>query len=266
MRNRLFNLFAANAKKGTIRAEGNVIYIYDFIVGSDLEAEWFGGVSAGNFAKLLAGMSGPVDLHVNSPGGEVFAGIAIAQAIRSYPDKVTVHVDGIAASIASIIAISGHEVIMAPGSFMMIHRAWTIAWGNSVDLAKEAETLAKVDGSLADQYVAKAGDKTDWLAAMDAESWYTADEAVAIGLADKVASVATGGDEETVQDRANWDLSAFANAPVLASEAVQVAPAAQAEPEPVAEPIAEQVTSADNSDEIAARQRRLTVALLKPPA
>ena len=264
MRNRLFNLFASNAKKGSIRAEGNVIYIYDFIVGSDLEAEWFGGVSAGNFAKLLAGMSGPVDLHVNSPGGEVFAGIAIAQAIRSYTDKVTVHVDGIAASIASIIAISGNEVIMAPGSFMMIHRAWTIAWGNSVDLAKEAETLAKVDGSLADQYVAKAGDKTDWLAAMDTESWYTADEAVELGLADRVAAAASDAGDEPAQDRADWDLSAFANAPVLPTNVAQVPPAAEAEP--VAEPVSEPVTSTDNSPEIAARQRRLTVALLKPPA
>ena len=73
MRNKLLNLYVSNARKGTFKAEGNTIFIYDMIVSSELEAEYFGGVSAVEFTKTLAGMTGPVSLRINSPGGDVFA-------------------------------------------------------------------------------------------------------------------------------------------------------------------------------------------------
>jgi ATP-dependent Clp protease, protease subunit len=225
VRNRLLSLLKANARKGTLRAEAssNTIWIYDIIVGDEFEADWFGGVSPIGFRKQLDQMTGPVTVRVNSPGGDVFGGIAIAQAIREYKDGVTVQVDGIAASIASIIAIAAKQTVMAPGSFMMIHKAWTIMWGNADQLMHEAGVLEKVDQSLADQYSAKAGEG-DWLAAMAAETWYGAAEAVELGLADSVA-----GSAAEAQNRVSWDLSAFERAPEIAAVA----------PEPEQDEIAE---------------------------
>lgn len=247
MRQSLNNLLRLNRGKGQFRADagenGNTILLYDVIVSSDDDAAWLGGCSAENVMRALMGMTGRVQMHINSPGGDVFAGIAIAQAIRSYPDGVDVYVDGIAASIASIIAISGSTVTVAPGSFMMIHKAWTIMLGNADDLMREAALLEKIDENLADQYRARAGEATDWIAAMAAETWFTADEAVAAGLAD---SVAMPKPMPKSGENARWDLSAFAKAP---------APEVEPEPEPI-----------DPSIEIAARERRLAVDLLSTPA
>src|SRR3546814_16960719 len=95
MRNRLLNLFRLNAKKGAgILAEGNVIYLYDFIAGSEEEAQWWGGMSAEGFAKPLAGMEGPVSVRIDSPGGAVFGGRSIPPAIRHLSDALPFHNHG----------------------------------------------------------------------------------------------------------------------------------------------------------------------------
>lgn len=239
--NQLRNLLARNRGKGIVRAEagaeGNTIWLYDVIVSSEDDAAWLGGYSAEGFARTLAAMTGPVQLRINSPGGDVFAGIAMAQAIRDYPDGVDVAIDGLAASIASIIAIAGSTVTAAPGSFMMIHKASTIMFGNADDLMQEAALLEKVDASLAGRYSARAGDAIDWSAAMAAETWYTAEEAVAAGLVDQVLA-------EQQRVNARWDLSAYQSPPSGALEARDVLPD---EPELI--------------EEIAARQRRLAVDL-----
>jgi hypothetical protein len=106
MNRKLLALLARNAKKGEFRAEGNVIYLYDIIVAADADAEWFGGVSAESFVQTLRGMSGDVELRINSPGGDVFGAKAMAQAVRDYPGQVTAHVDGIAASAATFLTAS----------------------------------------------------------------------------------------------------------------------------------------------------------------
>jgi ATP-dependent protease ClpP protease subunit len=154
---KLLNLLASNAKRGSFRAEDNTIYLYDVIVASDADAEWFGGVSAEAFVKALAGMTGDVALHINSPGGDVFAGVAMAQAIRAYDGKITAHVDGLAASAASAVAVACDDSIMAPGSMMMIHNAWTIALGDRHDFMDTAALLEKIDGDLAKAYAKRAG-------------------------------------------------------------------------------------------------------------
>lgn len=242
MRNRLLNLLARNARTGAHRAEGNTIWIYDFIVGSESDAEWFGGVSAEAVAKMLAGMSGPVDMRIDSPGGDVFGGRSMAQAIREYPDQVTVHIDGLAASIASIIAIAGDRIIMAPGAMMMIHKAWMIAIGNSDELMTSAGLLEKIDGTLAQTYATKAGGEAeDWLASMTDESWYTAEEAVAAGLADEIAK-----DKKAASAQAQWDLSAFDKAPAPTRARIEIAAPEAAN---------------DEIDEIAIRNRRLAADL-----
>jgi len=228
--NQLRNLLARNRGKGNVRAEsgadGNTIWLYDVIVSSEDDAAWLGGYSAEGFARTLAGMTGPVKLRINSPGGDVFAGIAMAQAIRDYPDGVDVQIDGLAASIASIIAIAGRTVTAAPGSFMMIHKAWTIMFGNADDLMREAALLEKVDQTLASRYSARAGEGTDWLSAMASETWFTADEAVAAGLVDHVVA-----EQQAVNAR--WDLSAYAAPPALSIADIAISSNPHAEMSPM---------------------------------
>ena len=149
----------------------------------------FGGISAKDVAGQLAGIKGPLDVHISSGGGDVFDGLAIAEAIRSYAGPVTTVVDGVAASIASVIAQAGQKRVMAPGSMMMIHDAWGFPdEPNEAGLLKMAATLGKISDNLADQYAQRAGGTAQqWRQAMQAETWYTADEAVAAGLADEVS-------------------------------------------------------------------------------
>lgn len=245
MRNRLFNLLANNRKRGEFRAEttdgGNVIWLYDQIVGTESDVEWWGGVAADTFVRTLLGMSGPVAIRVNSPGGDVFAARAMAQAMREYPDAITVHVDGLAASAASFITSVADRTVMAPGSMLMIHKAWTAAWGNSDDFAATAELLAKIDGTIADTYTAAARrreiEPANFAALMAAETWLSEDEAIALGLADEIA---TGADKNaTAHACKRWDLSAYTHSPLPAdpAPAAKAEPAKPApEPAPVAEP------------------------------
>lgn len=257
--NRLRNLFSANAKRGAFRAESNTIYLYDMIVGSDAEAAWYGGVSPEAFAKQLAGMNGDVHLRINSPGGDVFGGRAIAQAMREYKGgDVLVHVDGYAASIASIIAVTGKKVIMAPGAFMMIHKAWTISLGNADELLATAALLEKIDGTLAETYASRAGGKPEeFLAMMAAETWFTAQDAVDLKLADELAAEP---EDKSASAAAQWDLSAYGKAPAAVREAAPpTAPSA-----PAIDQAAEltELEAAKAESERQHRQRQHAVAML----
>jgi len=186
------------------------IFIYDAIVGSDMEAEWWGGVSANAFVKALRDITAStINLRINSPGGDVFGARAIETALREHPAKVIVHIDGLAASAATFIAMAGDEIVMADGSMFMIHKAWTYAWGNANDLKKTAELLDKIDGTLVDTYAKRSGQKdsqiADWMAA---ETWFTADEAVSNGFADRTAT-----DGKAAKNSKAWNLSAYARVP-----------------------------------------------------
>jgi ATP-dependent protease ClpP protease subunit len=185
------------------------ILIYDAIVADDITAEWWGGVSAETLVPEIRNIKGGnVHLRINSPGGDVFAAQAIAQAIKDTGAKVIAHIDGYAASAATVIAIAADEVDISEGGFFMIHNAWTFAMGNASDMKSTAALLDKVDGTLTAQYAKKSGMKVDDVkAAMDAETWYTADEAVACGLVDRIATGAKA------KNQAAWNLSAYAKAP-----------------------------------------------------
>lgn len=148
---------------------------------------WYDEVGAKQFMQTLDNVDTPnVELHINSPGGDAFEGIAIANAIRQSDKHFTAVVDGLAASISSVIAVACNEVVMAPGAQMMIHDAWTIAMGASTDLRKVADDLDKLSGSLATLYARRGGDESEWRSLMLAETWFTDTEAVAAGLADRV--------------------------------------------------------------------------------
>lgn len=166
-------------------AEGTpVLRIYDPI--DSWGGDW--GVSAKEFADALDGIDSPdIHLHINSPGGEVFEAVAIANLLRAHPAKITARVDGIAASAASFIAASADELVMARNTEFMIHDAWGMGIGNAADMRDLADTLDRLSDNIAAIYAEKSGGTTEeWRAAMVAESWYSADEAVAAGLADRV--------------------------------------------------------------------------------
>src|SRR3546814_4654814 len=170
---------------------------------------------------------GPVSVRIDSAGGDVFGGRAISQAIREYSGEVTCHIDGLAASSASYIAIAGDRVVAAPGAFLMIHRAWTFALGNCNDLVAQAGVLEKIDGTIAASYAAKAGEgDTDWLDLMEKESWFTAEESLALGLIDEVLPEQSSKAANVA--RASWNLTAYEHPP--ASE-VEVEAEAETLPE-----------------------------------
>lgn len=150
------------------------------------------GVSASEFVRELRAIATPeVHLHVNSPGGSVFDGVAIFNALVQHPARVTAYVDGLAASAASFIVQSADDVVMNPGSMMMVHDAIGMTWGNAHDHTTMAGLLAQVSDSIAELYAARAGGTAaDWRAVMENDGgegrWYTAEQAVAAGLADRV--------------------------------------------------------------------------------
>jgi len=206
----LLKLIALNKGKGYFKAEQSgdeaTIYLYDAIVSDD----YWGGVSPETFLKALNEIDAPViHLRINSPGGDVFAARSIEQAIREHDSKIIAHIDGYAASAASYVAVSCDEVVIADGGFFMIHKAWTIAWGNSDDLLSTAGLLEKIDGTLIKTYVKETGQDAeaveDW---MKAETWFNADESVEYGFADSIA-------EDKVKNKSDWNLSAYSNAPTV---------------------------------------------------
>ena len=130
-----------------------------------------------------------INLHINSPGGSVFEGIAIYNMLKSNPAQINVYVDALAASIASVIAMSGDNIFMPSNSMLMIHNPWTMAMGNANDLRKQADDLDRIGELSVTTYLDKAGGKLDadtLHQLMDDETWLTAQEAVNYGLATEV--------------------------------------------------------------------------------
>lgn len=200
----------ANRDKGSFRAEGDVIWLYDVIASDADEAAWWGGISPEAFIAALGKTTGPVTLRINSPGGSVFGAQAMVAAMRAHPHPITARIDSLAASAASVIASEAATVEMVQGAMMMIHKAWGVSVGNEVEMRRVADLLLKIDGNISQTYARRAKtDADEWLTRMDAETWFTADEAVEAGLADSVI------DENLQRPQASWDLSAFSKAPAL---------------------------------------------------
>lgn len=213
---KLVQLIRNNAQRAPakIRAEDepDTLLLYDVI-----DSYW--GVSATDFNKALASMANKkVTLLVNSPGGDVFDGRAMASAIAAHGNVHAV-IEGVAASAATYVTAACASVTIAKGAFYMIHNAWTMAYGDKEELRQTAELLDKIDETIVDDYERKTGQSREQLTAwMNAETWFTADEAVEHGFADALAGedsgsdgTAEGGDGDEAVNA--WDLSAFKNAP-----------------------------------------------------
>lgn len=162
------------------------LHLYDPI--DDWGGAW--GVSAKEFAESLAQIPDDVHtirLHINSPGGMVFEAVTILNQLRQHRARVVAIVDGLAASAASFIAAGADELLMAPNTQLMIHDAWGICIGAATDMRKTGDLLDRLSDNIAAIYAEKTNsDPEDWRTAMLAESWYSAEEAVAAGLADAV--------------------------------------------------------------------------------
>ncbi|MFO0773721.1 MAG: Clp protease ClpP [Nitrospiraceae bacterium] len=143
------------------------------------------GVTAKQFVQDLQRITAKrITVALNTPGGDVFDGLAIYNALKAFPGTVETRVDGLAASIGSLIAMAGERIVMKPGSLMMLHKPWAIAIGNAVDMRALADTLDKVENSLVGIYVARSGKTADEVKAiLEADTWLSADEAVDEGFA-----------------------------------------------------------------------------------
>lgn len=182
-RSKIPNGYRMMAKAGGTRAE---IYLYG-VIG---ESFWSDGITAKQFSTDLKALGDKVtalDVRINSDGGDVFDGRAIYNQLLAHKATKTVYVDGLAASIASLIAMAGNEIIMGDGAFMMIHNAWGVAVGDSREMRRVADLVESVSGTLIDTYAARSKLPRDEIVAlMDAETWLTATDAVAKGFADKI--------------------------------------------------------------------------------
>ncbi|MEM5366571.1 head maturation protease, ClpP-related [Paraburkholderia azotifigens] len=157
------------------------ISIYDPI-GEGLDGS---GVTAGRISAALRSIgTRDVIVNVNSPGGDFFEGVAIYNLLREHKARVTVRVMGLAASAASLIVMSGDDILMGDGAFLMIHNAWAVAVGNRHDLADASASLAPIDAAMAKLYAQRSGmDKDDAARLMDQETWFSGPQALERGLA-----------------------------------------------------------------------------------
>jgi len=159
----------------------NEILIYD-----DIGVDWYGdGISAKSIKDKLDRMSGDITVRINSPGGDVFEGIAIYNLLKGR--DVSVVVDGLAASAASVIAMAGANIAVGRGAMLMIHNPWTMTVGDAAEMDKTASMLREVGASLADIYENRTGLARETISAMmDAETWISADDARTMGFVDAI--------------------------------------------------------------------------------
>jgi ATP-dependent protease ClpP protease subunit len=286
----------AATETGTSDAAGKstsaTIDIFDVI---DSYGGWW-GVSAAEVDAALKQI-GNVDtlyVRVNSPGGEATEGVAIANVLRAYAATVHITNYGLAASAASLIAVSGDTLSMAPGSLLMIHEAWNVIAGSADDMRAEAGVLDKISDSYAAVYALKGGTATDWRTLMHDETWFTPEDAVAIGLADKVGiDPAAGVVDDPAEDdlpievnvdieitpatraAARFDLSMFSNLPA-AVRAAHKPPAEPPEKHPTTEEavtmtetelkaLRERLGLAEDADEATVTAAAVAAALADPP-
>ena len=186
--------------KGKKKAE---VYIYE-----DIGDGWLGGISAKVFADQLNALGDldEINVRINSAGGSVFDGFAIYNTLLKNSATIIVDVDGLAASIASIIAMAGDEVNMSSNALMMIHDPWIVASGSAGDLRKQADLLDTVRGQLLATYVNRTnGDESVISGMMTEETWMTSEEALGHGFIDSIS--------DEIKIAAKVDQTKFKNVP-----------------------------------------------------
>lgn len=196
------------------------LFLYGDISG--YESWWDDVITPKQFKEDLDNLGDitTLNIYINSGGGDVFAGQAIHSMLRRHKATKNVYIDGLAASIASVIAVAGDKVIMPKNAMMMIHKCWTWTMGNANDMRKMAEDMDKIDESIVAAYVEKTGlEKDKIVELMDAETWMTAEDAVSYGFADEIEDTkqvaASIGKGRMVMNGQTFDLSRYRNPPKL---------------------------------------------------
>ena len=179
--------------------------------------KWGDEVTPQTFKDELAQCAGPLDVYINSGGGDAFAGHAIYNILKRYEGRTTVYIDGVAASIASVIAMAGDRIVMPANALMMIHNAWGDGRGNAAAHRELADTLDRLDQTIVGVYADRTGtDRQKIAAMMSAETWFTAAEALEAGLveeieANKRVAASMIGDFATINGQ-RVDVRRYANA------------------------------------------------------
>ncbi len=184
-----------------------------FLNGTIAEDSWFDDdVTPQMFKEELMDGSGDITVWINSPGGDCVAAAQIYNMLREYDGNVTVKIDGIAASAASVIAMAGDKVLMSPVSMMMIHNPMTIAFGDSGEMQKAIDMLAGVKDSIINAYELKTGlSRTRLSHLMDAETWMDANKAIELGFADEIIKRNSAVDLEVPQISMLYSKTAVVN-------------------------------------------------------
>ena len=215
-RSRIHNAIEVRAPAYVARPNSVAAEIQARSNAGTLELDVFGpiggweGITAAKFKAALdehGANASEIVVNINSPGGDVFDGVAIHNMLVSHEADVTTRVYGLAASAASIVAIAGDSVLMGEGSFLMIHNAWSMAVGDTREMSKMARTLSSIDKELAASYASHTGIDTEAIKVlMDAETWISAADAVDQGFADGTFDAPSNAEN-------SFDLSAFKNVP-----------------------------------------------------
>lgn len=180
-----------------VKNENDRTLYFDGYIAQD---SWFDDdITPKQFKEELTSSSGDISVWINSPGGDVFAASQIYNMLKEYSGKVTVKIDGLAASAASVIAMAGDEVEMSPVAMLMIHNPSTVIWGEESDMVKAKEMLSEVKESIINSYEIKTGLQRNKISKMmDNETWMSSKKAVELGFADKI--LYEKGEEPAVTD------------------------------------------------------------------
>lgn len=202
------NLLQKNPKTCEIRVQSSnnqaTVYVYDVI--DDI---W--GIDAESFVREINALDvSTLHVRINSPGGDVFTARAMQTALAQHPAAVIVHIDGLAASAATFLAMAATKVNISEGAFFMIHKSWAFTVGNADELRTQASLIDVMDSNIANDYAKRTGiDYQNVMQMMDDETWLSAEQAVDKGFADEVIS--TVADRHV--DNKFFDLSAYRHPP-----------------------------------------------------
>ena len=239
-----------------------------FLEGVIAEESWFSDeVTPAMFKEELFAGSGPILLHINSPGGDCIAASQIYTMLMDYPHDITVQIDGMAASAASVIAMAGTKVCMSPTSMMMIHNPFTCAMGDSEEMRKAIQLLDEVKESIINAYEIKTGlSRTKLSHLMDSETWMNALKAKELGFCDEVLYTGTGDgkpDDVSGFSFARRTADAWLMNRVIASMPKPVSVAVEPEPAPVEPEPEPAIPEPEPDNRVKAADLEKRLALLK---
>ncbi|PES77641.1 Clp protease [Bacillus cereus] len=160
-----------------------------YMYGSISAYSWYDGISSSKVREQLKNITAKtINVHINSGGGDVFESIAISNLLKNHSANIVIHIDGLAASGASVIAMAADKIVMPKNTMMMIHKAWTYAAGNAEGLRKVADRLDKIDTAVTESYTSRfVGEKSELEALLAEETWLTAEECQTFGFCDEIS-------------------------------------------------------------------------------